>query len=149
MGMTYGKLDFGKRCEICRLREADVSPREAGRTAGRSESTISRILARNSLPRGGYKHGLASCFALSRHPRWSQIEHSSPPCSYVFDCLGWDGHRSRSQAGSSSKEQSTPSASRHSTASSFGPVRNSRRFTVYSPGPRQHAGGVTSLQSAP
>ncbi len=57
MGKTYDQLDIDERYEIYRLRVAGVSLREIGRVMGRSALTISRELARNSLPRGGEKPG--------------------------------------------------------------------------------------------
>jgi IS30 family transposase len=65
MGKAYDQLDVDERYEIYRLREGGVSLREMGRRMGRSASTISRELARNSLPRGGYKPGSADRIALS------------------------------------------------------------------------------------
>ena len=57
MGKTYDQLDINERYEIYRLREADMSFREIGRVMGRSASTISREVKRNSLPRGEYRPG--------------------------------------------------------------------------------------------
>ncbi|MCH8155811.1 MAG: helix-turn-helix domain-containing protein, partial [Proteobacteria bacterium] len=87
MGKTYDQLDIDERYEIYRLREAGVSRREIDRMMGRSASTISRELARDSLPRGGYKPGSADRIALSRRRRLSRIERLSPLCSYVRDRL--------------------------------------------------------------
>ena len=78
MGKTYDQLDIDERYEIYRLREAGVPLREIGRMIGRSASTISRELARNSLPRGGYKPGSADRIALSKCLRLSRIERLSP-----------------------------------------------------------------------
>ena len=91
MGKTYDQLDIDERYEIYRLREAGASLREIGRMMGRSASTISRELARNLLPRGGYKPGSADRIALSRRRRLSRIERLSPLRSYVCDRLemGW------------------------------------------------------------
>ncbi len=85
MGKTYDQLDIDERYEIYRLREAGVSLREIGRMMGRSASTISRELARDALPRGGYKPGSADRIALSRRRRLSRIERLSPLRSYVCD----------------------------------------------------------------
>jgi len=59
MGKPYDQLDIDERYEIYRLREADMSFRKIGRVMGRSASTISREVKRNSLPRGEYKPGSA------------------------------------------------------------------------------------------
>ena len=74
-----------ERYEIYRLREVGVSLRGIGRMMGRSESTISREVKRNSLPRGEYKPGSADRIALSRCRRLSKIERLSPLRTYVSD----------------------------------------------------------------
>jgi len=91
MGTHYDQLDIDERYELYRLHEAGEAVREIGRLMGRSSSTISRELRRNSLPRGEYKPGSADRIALSRCRRLSRIERLSPLRSYVGDSLamGW------------------------------------------------------------
>ena len=91
MGTKYDQLDIDERYELYRLHEAGKAVREIGRLMGRSSSTISRELRRNSLPRGEYKPGSADRIALSRCRRLSRIERLSPLRSYVGDSLamGW------------------------------------------------------------
>ena len=91
MGKTSDQLDIDECYEIYRLREAGVPLREIGLMIGRSASTVSRELARNSLPSGGNKPGSADRIALSRCRRLPRIECLSPLRSYVCDCLamGW------------------------------------------------------------
>ncbi len=91
MGKTYDQLDIDERYEIYRLRQADMSLREIGCVIGRSVSTISREVKRNSLPRGEYKPASADRIALSRRRRLSRIERLSPLRTYVGDrlAMGW------------------------------------------------------------
>lgn len=58
---------------------------------GRSASTISRELKRNSLPKGGYKPASADRMALSRCRRSSRLERLSPLGQDVRDrlAMGW------------------------------------------------------------
>jgi len=91
MGKHYDQLDLDERYEIYRLRQADTSFREIGRLMGRSASTISREVKRNSLPRGDYLPGSADRIALSRCRRLSRIERLSPLQTHVDDrlAMGW------------------------------------------------------------
>ena len=91
MGTHYDQLDIDERYELYRLHEAGEAVREIGRLMGRSSSTISRELRRNSLPRGEYKPDSADRIALSRCRRLSRIERLSQLRSYVGDSLamGW------------------------------------------------------------
>lgn len=73
MGTWYDQLDIDARYEIFRLREVGRSFREIGRMMGRSASTISREVKRNSLPRGGYKPGSAQCVSRLPDPATSAI----------------------------------------------------------------------------
>ncbi len=91
MGQCYDQLDIDERHEISRLRAVGTSFQEIGRLMGRSASTISREVKRNSPPRGEYKPGSADRIALSRRGRQSRIERPSPLRSYVRDrlAMGW------------------------------------------------------------
>ncbi|WP_299372080.1 IS30 family transposase [uncultured Kiloniella sp.] len=91
MGKNYDQLDIDERYELYRLYESGISVRAIGRLMGRSASTISRELRRNSFPRGEYKPGSADRIALSRCRRLSRIECLSPLRSYISDglAMGW------------------------------------------------------------
>lgn len=91
MGKQYDQLDIDERYELYRLHEAGKGVREIGRLMGRSASTISREVKRNSLPRGDYLPGSADRIALSRCRRRSRIERLSPLRTYVDDrlAMGW------------------------------------------------------------
>ena len=70
MGHHYEQLQESERNEIYRLLSAGVSQREIGRRLKRSAGTISREIARNRLPRGGYQPVAAERQALvRRHAR--------------------------------------------------------------------------------
>ncbi len=66
MGKHYDQFDLDDRIEMFRLHADRISRRAIGRTMGRSASTITRELRRNSLPKGGYKPASADRIALSR-----------------------------------------------------------------------------------
>ena len=53
MGTKHERLDIDERYALYRLHEAGKGVREIGRPMGRSVSTISRELHRDTLPRGG------------------------------------------------------------------------------------------------
>ena len=91
MGKHYDQLDLDDRIEISRLHAAGISGRAIGRMMGRSASTISRELRRNSLPKGGYKPASADRIALSRRRRLSRIERLSPLGDHVRNhlAMGW------------------------------------------------------------
>ena len=73
MGQHYKQLCLTERIEIYRLDLAGLSLRAIGSTLGRSPSTISRELHRNSKPTkvwpGGYRPDRADALALRRR-RW-------------------------------------------------------------------------------
>jgi transposase, IS30 family len=79
-GVTYSAryLDREERYELARLREAGCSVREVAARMGRSPSTVSRELARNAAPRGGYQperaHRLA--WERQRRPKPSKLSRS-------------------------------------------------------------------------
>ena len=67
--MGYRQLAIEERCELARLRAEGASIREVARRVGRSASTVSRELRRNSSPTGGYRPSVAHGRAWGR--RWS------------------------------------------------------------------------------
>ncbi len=91
MGERYDQLDLDDRFEIYRLHDAGRSRCEIGGVMGRSASTISRELRRNSLPRGEYKPASADRIALSRRRWLSKIERLSRLRDHVSDhlAIGW------------------------------------------------------------
>ena len=91
MGKHYDQFDLDDRIEISRLHADGISRRAIGRMMGRSASTISRELRRNSLPKGGYKPASADRIALSRRRRLSRIERLSPLGDHVRHhlAMGW------------------------------------------------------------
>jgi IS30 family transposase len=91
MGKQYDQLDLDDRIEISRLHADGISFGAIGRMMGRSTSTISRELQRNSLPKGGYKPASADRIAYSRCRRRSRIERLSPLRDHVDDhlAMGW------------------------------------------------------------
>jgi IS30 family transposase len=62
-------LDREERYEIARLREAGLSMRQVAARMGRSPSTVSRELARNAAPAGGYQPERAHRLAWERQRR--------------------------------------------------------------------------------
>ena len=72
MGKHYDQFDLDDRIEISRLHADGISRRAIGRLMGRSASTISRELRRNSLPKGGYKQSVID-------PEAGRAELPKPP----------------------------------------------------------------------
>ena len=95
MGTEYNHLDIDERYELFRLREAGTAQKEMAVLMNRSESTISRELRRNSLPKGGYKPASADRIALSRRRRSSKLERLNPLGADVRDrlAMGWSPER--------------------------------------------------------
>jgi IS30 family transposase len=91
MGKHYTQLDIDERYELYRLHEAGKAPGEIATMMGRSASTVSRELKRNSLPKGGYKPASADRIALSRCRRLSKLERLNPLACHVHDrlAMGW------------------------------------------------------------
>jgi transposase, IS30 family len=91
MGKHYDQLSSDERYEIYRLHQSNMSLRQIGRMMGRSESTISRELERNALPRGEYKPASADRMAMSRRRRLSRIERLRQLRTYVDErlAMGW------------------------------------------------------------
>lgn len=91
MGKTYSQLDLDERIELSRWRDAGCSRREIGRIMGRSHTTISRELKRNSLPKAGYKPARADIMAHVRCDRPSKLERLSALRAHVHDrlAMGW------------------------------------------------------------
>jgi len=73
MGERYGQLSLDERIEIYRLHEGGISRRKIAAAIGRSHTTVSRELRRNSVPtkawRGGYSPRRAHALAARRR-RW-------------------------------------------------------------------------------
>jgi transposase, IS30 family len=80
-GVTYSAryLDREERYELARLREAGCSVREVARRMGRSPSTVSRELARNAAPRGGYQPERAHRLSWERQRRPKPSKLSRDP----------------------------------------------------------------------
>ena len=91
MGTEYSQFDIDERYELFRLREAGTAQKEMAVLMNRSESTISRELRRNALPKGGYRPGSADRIALSRRRRLSKLERLNLLGSDVRDrlAMGW------------------------------------------------------------
>ncbi len=91
MGTAYTQLDIDERYELFQLREAGIAQKEMALLMNRSESTISRELRRNALPKGGYRPGSADRIALSRRRRCSKLERLNPLGQQVRDrlAMGW------------------------------------------------------------
>jgi IS30 family transposase len=89
MGHHYEQLQESERNEIYRLLSAGVSQREIGRRLERSAGTISREIARNCLPRGGYQPVAAERQALARRHarRTSKIKRLSQLEEHIRDRL--------------------------------------------------------------
>jgi IS30 family transposase len=70
-GVTYSDryLDREERYELARLRELGLPLRQIAARLGRSPSTVSRELARNADPRGGYQPERAHRLAWERQRR--------------------------------------------------------------------------------
>ncbi len=91
MGKHYSQLSLDERIEISRLRADGVSPEQIGEVLGRHPATIYRELARNRLPKSGYKPAAADHMAFVRRNRCSRIERLSPLKTIVVDrlAMGW------------------------------------------------------------
>jgi transposase, IS30 family len=91
MGTAYNHLDIDERYELFRLREAGIAQKEIAVLMNRSESTISRELRRNALPKGGYRPGSAIRIALYRRRRSSKLGRLNLLGAAVRDrlAMGW------------------------------------------------------------
>ena len=80
-GVTYSAryLDREERYELARLRECGLSVRAVAARLGRSPSTVSRELARNADPRGGYQPERAHRLARERQRRPKPSKLSQHP----------------------------------------------------------------------
>lgn len=148
MGKNYDQLDIDERYEIYRFHEAGKSRGEIGRLMGRSASTIGGELHRNSLPmaaKSRRQRAGAPCPAGAGRQGSSALVCCGPLSAIA---LRWGGRRSRSLAGAGSKDQSTPSTTRHSTASSTGRARGPRICIGCRQEPRRRGGGATSNDDA-
>jgi len=92
MGTENSQLDIDERYELFRLREAGTAQKKIAVLMNRLESTISRELRRNALPKGGYRPGSVDRIALSRRRRSSKLERLSLLGLLVRDrlAMGWE-----------------------------------------------------------
>lgn len=94
MGQGYDQLDLEERCEIARRRDAGETLRQIAAAMGRSPSTISRELKRNtgSGPRAGpYRPAYAHDQSKARRWRGSRLERDATLQALVLSrlALGW------------------------------------------------------------
>jgi len=91
MGKYYKHFDLDERFELYRLIEAGISQKEIAVLMDRKESTISREIKRNSLPKGGYKPASADRISRSRKRRQCRLERLSLLGQHVCDrlAMGW------------------------------------------------------------
>lgn len=87
----YVHLSADERDRIAALRAGGRSMRAIGRALGRPASTISRELARNALPLGGYGPLHADGAYLARRKRPARLERDDRLRAFVTDRLaeGW------------------------------------------------------------
>ena len=92
MGTRYSQLSLDERCEIYRLHADGKSLGFVAKALGRSKSTISRELCRNSGRKVGYTVAWAMIQTRARRRRkLYKMERSSPLRDMVLDLLamGW------------------------------------------------------------
>jgi len=91
MGQKYEQLSLEERCAIARLHEDGQSIRQIAASLGRSASTISRELKRNSGNKVGYKPAWADDQAWSRRWRGSRLARQSCLREFVLRhlAMGW------------------------------------------------------------
>jgi transposase, IS30 family len=91
MGQKYGQLDLEERCEIARLHAAGTSNAKIAAALGRSPSTISRELKRNSGRDTGYRPAHAQDKTAARRWNGSRLDRDPALRSQVLNCLraGW------------------------------------------------------------
>lgn len=87
----YSHLTFEEREQIAIWRLEGLSQSEMARRLGRSQSAISRELARNLLPSGAYKPTFAEGAYLARREREALLEKDEQLERFVVDRLteGW------------------------------------------------------------
>ena len=87
----YTHLTLDEREQIAVWRLEDLSQSEMSRRLGRSQSAISRELARNRLPSGSYKPTFAEDVYLARREREALIEKDEKLERFVVDrpTEGW------------------------------------------------------------
>ena len=87
----YTHLTFEEREQVAVWRLEGLSQSEMGRRLGRSQSAISRELARNCLPSGSYKPIFAEGAYLARREREALLEKDEKLERFVVDRLteGW------------------------------------------------------------
>ncbi|HEX5005934.1 MAG TPA: IS30 family transposase [Hyphomonadaceae bacterium] len=91
MGQHYGQLSLEERCEITRLQASGCSLRKIAKTLGRSASTISRELNRNTDRDAGYRPAKAQSKADQRCWRGARLDRDPKLREAVLACLaqGW------------------------------------------------------------
>jgi IS30 family transposase len=91
MGEHYGHLSLEERCTIAQLHQAGQSRQQIASALGRSPSSISRELKRNSGSQVGYKPGYAQERTRARRWRGSRLERDADLRTLVLDHLarGW------------------------------------------------------------
>lgn len=91
MGRQYGHLTLEERCTIAQLHQAGHSKHQIASALGRSPSSISRELKRNSGKQVGYKPGYAQEQTRARRWRGSRLERDPELRALVLDQLkrGW------------------------------------------------------------
>ena len=76
MGQQYGQLSLEERCEIARLYAAGASRHQIAQALGRSTSTVSRELKRNTGRDVGYRPAKAQASADQRCWRGSRLDRN-------------------------------------------------------------------------
>lgn len=106
MGQKYNHIDFDDRARIALLFEAGQSIRKIASALGRSPSTISRELKRNSGAQIGYKPSWADDLAWSKRWRGSKLERQQALRDHVLEHLAL-GQSPEQIAGRLALEQSS------------------------------------------
>ena len=91
MGEQYGHLSLEERCTIAQLHQAGQSKHQIAAALGRSPSSVSRELKRNSGRQVGYKPSYAQEQTGARRWRGSRLERDTKLRTLVLDRLaqGW------------------------------------------------------------
>jgi IS30 family transposase len=91
MGAQYSHLTLEERCTIAQLQQAGQSRHQIAAALGRSASSISRELKRNSGKQVGYKPSYAQEQTRARRWKGSRLERDAELRSFVLERLkqGW------------------------------------------------------------
>ncbi|QBS11854.1 IS30 family transposase [Legionella geestiana] len=91
MGKKYNHLSTEERCRISILQREGYSLRKIASVMGRSTSTLSREIRRNTTKSKGYDVSYADVQARARRWRGSRLERQPALCQSVLDLLamGW------------------------------------------------------------